>query len=283
MRKIGFIDYYIDEWHANNYPQWIRENAAATGRQWDVAYVWAETVRKDGMTTADWCAQYNVQLIESLEELVERSDALIVLSPDHPEHHERLSRLALMSGKPVYMDKTFSPDLATGQRMFDLAAQHGTPLFSSSALRYSAELAAFPNDSVSRETLEFAAVTGPGQFSNYAIHQLEMIVALMGLGAKRIKSMSTAGGRLLVIDYGEGRQASMLQIEAAPFQVMLQLQNGQGLHMPCSDFFTGLIDAIISFFESGKPPVPQAETLEIMALLDAGRRALASRDQWIEL
>ena len=23
--KIGFIDYYLDEWHANNYPNWIRE------------------------------------------------------------------------------------------------------------------------------------------------------------------------------------------------------------------------------------------------------------------
>ena len=23
--KIGFIDYYLDEWHANNYPDWFRE------------------------------------------------------------------------------------------------------------------------------------------------------------------------------------------------------------------------------------------------------------------
>ena len=23
--KIGFIDYYLDEWHANNYPQFLRE------------------------------------------------------------------------------------------------------------------------------------------------------------------------------------------------------------------------------------------------------------------
>ena len=25
MKKIGFIDFYLDEWHANNYPAWIRE------------------------------------------------------------------------------------------------------------------------------------------------------------------------------------------------------------------------------------------------------------------
>ena len=23
--KIGFIDYYLDEWHANNYPEFIRK------------------------------------------------------------------------------------------------------------------------------------------------------------------------------------------------------------------------------------------------------------------
>ena len=27
MRKIGFVDHYIDEWHANNYPAWIRESS----------------------------------------------------------------------------------------------------------------------------------------------------------------------------------------------------------------------------------------------------------------
>ena len=24
MKKIGFVDYYISEWHANNYPGWIK-------------------------------------------------------------------------------------------------------------------------------------------------------------------------------------------------------------------------------------------------------------------
>ena len=25
MGKIGFIDYYISEWHANNYPAWLKQ------------------------------------------------------------------------------------------------------------------------------------------------------------------------------------------------------------------------------------------------------------------
>ena len=31
MKKIGFVDYYISEWHANNYPLWIKEACEKAG------------------------------------------------------------------------------------------------------------------------------------------------------------------------------------------------------------------------------------------------------------
>ena len=36
MIKIGFIDYFLSEWHANNYPRLIAENCAETGRYYKV-------------------------------------------------------------------------------------------------------------------------------------------------------------------------------------------------------------------------------------------------------
>ena len=38
MKTIGFIDYYVSEWHANHYPIWIRELASKTGREYTVKY-----------------------------------------------------------------------------------------------------------------------------------------------------------------------------------------------------------------------------------------------------
>ncbi|RXZ81308.1 hypothetical protein EBB07_14960 [Paenibacillaceae bacterium] len=283
MKKIGFIDFYIDEWHANNYPAWIRERAAASGLDWDVAYAWAETDKPGGIDTDSWCAAHQVERVASIEELVEKSDAIIVLSPDHPEHHERLAQLPLQSGKPVYMDKTFSPDLATGIRLFKQAHASATPLFSSSALRFAKEWAELP-DEVNQETIAHLAVSGPGQYANYAVHQFEMIVTLMGAGAQRIKSLSTEHARQLIVEYGDGRQASMLQMEHAPFQAVVQLKQADGAFVPaCSDIFVRLIDAVLDFFETGKPPVPQEETLAIMALIDAGAEALRNRDAWIQV
>ena len=56
MKKIGFVDYYISEWHANNYPDWIK----SLGCNYEVAYVWAEldVSPVDGVTTAQWCDKF---------------------------------------------------------------------------------------------------------------------------------------------------------------------------------------------------------------------------------
>ncbi|MFU0800951.1 MAG: Gfo/Idh/MocA family oxidoreductase [Xylanivirga thermophila] len=284
MKHIGFIDYYIDEWHANNYPAWIRENITKKGWDWDISYVWAEIDNPNGLDTDSWCKKYNVERVDTIEELVEKSDFIMVLSPDNPENHERFSKLALMSGKPVYIDKTFSPDLASGVRMFKTAEQYNTPMFSSSALRFAEEFSLYPDSDVNHDSIEYIATMGPGYFDNYAVHQIEMIVSLMGVGAKRIKSLSSTNGRFLSIEYNDGRRASMLQIQDMPFQLSMQLKDGKGIFIKeCSDTFPRLIDEIMDFFNTKEIPVAQEETLEIMAIIEAGNKALKNYDTWIDI
>jgi hypothetical protein len=111
-----------------------------------------------------------------------------------------------------------------------------------------------------------------------------MIVKLMGPGATRVKSLSSEHGRLLVAEFPGGRKASMTQIQAAPFQLTLQLQDGQGVFIPdCSDIFTRMIHSMLDFFEGGPSPAPKEETLAIMALIEAGRKALGSYDTWVKV
>ena len=50
MKKIGFIDYYIDEWHANNYPNWIRESKYKD--EFEVSYAY-EMICPEGKTNID--------------------------------------------------------------------------------------------------------------------------------------------------------------------------------------------------------------------------------------
>ena len=75
-KKIGFIDYYLDEWHANNYPAWIEK---ASGGAYTVAYAYGEIDSPlGGKTTAQWCDAMHVERCESIDALIEKSDCIIV-------------------------------------------------------------------------------------------------------------------------------------------------------------------------------------------------------------
>ena len=138
MRKIGFIDYFLDEWHANNYPEFIKNSS--NGR-YEVCCAYGKIDNPNGgLTNKEWSEKYNIPLAASIEEVIEKSDLLIVLSPDNPEMHLELTDLALKSGKLVYVDKTFAPDKETAIKIFENAEKHGTKCFSSSALRFVTEL-----------------------------------------------------------------------------------------------------------------------------------------------
>ncbi|MGG1517091.1 hypothetical protein ABE504_16900 [Paenibacillus oryzisoli] len=277
MKKIGFIDYFLDEWHAEKYPAWIEQ--ASEGRM-GVAYAYGMADVEGKLSNREWCAKKGIALLDAIEQVVEQSDYLVVLSPDHAQYHEELSRLALQSGKPTYIDKTFAPDRAAALRMLELADMHGTPMYSTSALRFAAEYAP-----VERQGIEAICSLGPGKFENYAIHQVEPIVALMGTEAKQVMWTGTAGAPSLLIGFSDGRQATInLYGWESPFSMALSYANGASKYVKIeSNFFGAFIEQLVAFFESGVSPVPPAETIAIASILEAGERAARTPYQWIAL
>ncbi|NQZ69958.1 MAG: Gfo/Idh/MocA family oxidoreductase [Lentisphaeria bacterium] len=277
MKKIGFIDYFLDGWHANNYPIWIKE----AKRDYEVSIAWEE-ISKEGLRNGkDWCKDFNVELAGSIEQLINESDCLIVLAPGNPETHERLADLALQSGKPLYIDKTFAPDLAAAERMFIKADVHGTPLMTSSALRFVPDLQAADL----KEKADTAFSLGGGSsFQEYSIHQLEMIVMLMGTEAKRVMQTGTEFSQQLIIDYGNDRRASLSLSPNQGFEIHGHYKNKDSLSIADpGDFWPGFITALLDFFDTGISSVPKEETLEIIKLVEAGICALDTTDEWFEL
>lgn len=277
MKKIGFIDYYLDEWHANQYPAWIRD---ATGGAMEVAFAYGMRDAVHGLSNKEWCAKNGVTPCGTIEEVVARSDYLIVLSPDNPEQHEALAELPLASGKPTYIDKTFAPDRAAALRLFERAARHRTPLYSSSALRYAAEYA-----EVEREGIQVISSWGPGLLENYSIHQIEPIVALMGTEAKRVMYTGTAAAPALLIEFSGGRQATIQQPgPGCPFTMAVNYASGAcRVVQPASDFFQSFIRDLARFFETGEAAVPPAETIAVISIIENGLIAAKQPYQWIEL
>jgi predicted dehydrogenase len=283
MKKIGFIDYYIDEWHAHNYPQMIRQSRFA-GR-FDVTLAWEQQVKPGGgMDIATWSRNQNVPVARSIEEVVAASDCIVVLSPDNPEQHETLADLPLKSGKPVYIDKPIAPSLDAAKRLFEKAAKHHTPMMSCSALRFGSALETAISDTIAGRKVQWVGTRGGGKFGVYAIHQFEMLVMALGTGATRVMHCGTAATPHLVIEYPDGRRGSVTLMLGHPFELSAQFGDDASVSVTkMDDFFPRFIDGMLTFFDTGKSLVPQAQTLEIAALIEAGNMAITRPDTWVNV
>jgi predicted dehydrogenase len=280
VKKIGFIDYYIDEWHANNYPTWIRDSRL--GKEFEVALAWDE-IHPDGRISLDeWCAREGVTKASSIEQVVAECDALVVLSPDNAERHEDLADLPLRSGKPVYIDKPIAPSLAAAQRLFDKAAAHGTTMMSSSALRFNEPLQTALAETLAGQKVNYVATEGPGVFHIYAIHQIEMLVMALGTGATHVLQNGNGVAKQMLIRYADDRRASVTLAPGMDFRVYAAYGEEQATIIPSmGDFFPRFIDDMLEFFKTGVTKIDPSETLEIAALIEAGQTALGTPDIWV--
>jgi len=283
MKTIGFIDYFLSEWHANNYPGWIDELCAAEGKDIRVAYAWAELDKSpyDGVTTGEWCKKYGVKKCGSIAEVCRKSDYLIILSPDNPETHLRYAKAALKYGKSTYIDKTFAPDLPSAKKIFALAEKYNTLMFTASALGCADELNEF-----SAPVHSVITTGGGGSLERYCIHQLEMIVKLMGAGAKRVMSMCAGKNASAAIDYGGGRAAVLNYSGGFGFSISVEsgTEGSDTKHLPVkSNFFQNLMKDILKLFETGEPAFSKEHTLEVMAVRDALLKSQKTPLKWIKV
>ena len=281
MKKIGFVDYYISEWHANNYPAWIKEACEKDGLEYQVGYVWAEldTSPLDGKTTNEWCKEFGAEPCETIEELCEKSDVIVILSPSFPEKHLGYAKAVLPYGKPTYIDKTFAPDYKTAKEIFALGEKYGTKFFSSSALRYAEELSKCEN-------CNQMINTGSGRsVDEYIIHQIEMVVAKLGIGATAVKAEKVGEQLFFNVKYPDSRAAAMIFGKGMSFTIYMNNpeNNPSKILKAESPFFKNLIADILRFFETGKASFDTNETLEAMAIRETALIAAEAPDAWVEI
>lgn len=262
MKKIGFVDYYISEWHANNYPLWIKEACEKAGLDYTVAYAWAEREVSpfDGRNTDEWCKAFGVTKCRTIEELCEKSDVILVLAPSNPEVHLSYAEKVLPYQKRTYIDKTFAPDFATSEKIFAIAEKYQTPFFSSSALRYASELDALVGSD------KIIVTGGGGNFEEYIIHQIEPAVKVLRAKATSVRAQTQGKQVVCSVEFEGGKQATLCYGEAMPFTVCTEKDGVSEYAALNSDYFRDLIKDILRFYESGKTSFDSAETKEVMEI-----------------
>ena len=140
--------------------------------------------------------QMDIELVDSISELLDKVDVVLILSIDGRPHLEQ-ARQVIEAGKPVYVDKPFASSVADAKSIFALAKQHKVPCFSSSSLRFAPGTQAVLSDP------KVGAIKGCDanspcaiephhpDFFWYGIHGVETLFTIMGPGCETVTRVHT--------------------------------------------------------------------------------------------
>jgi len=282
MKKIGFIDYYLSEWHANSYPAWFKEACGKTGLNYEVAYAYAEkdVSPADGKTTDEWCEKYGAKKCGSIKEVCEKSDFVLVLAPTNPETHLRLCEevFRYCKGGRTYIDKTFAPDLETAKKIFALAKENDVDFFSTSALRYCPDFENLKN------VKSITTFYGGSNLEEYIIHQIESVVKVMAAPAEKLKAEKYGETIEYEISFRDGRRAFMEFNVNNGYRAKIEFEDGRVTDKTLtSGHFLILSEKILNFFETGQIDFDKSETLEVMNIRDNAIKAKEETGVWLKL
>jgi hypothetical protein len=227
--------------------------------------------------TAELKDKWGVEIVGSIEELCKKVDAVLLESVDGRPHLSQV-RPVLAAGKRVFIDKPFAASYAGANEIVSLSRESGTPFFSSSSLRFADDLQAMKRDEKLGALLG-AFTYGPAPTEPhhpdlfwYGIHAVEMLYTLMGPGCESVTRVHADGADVVTGKWKDGRVGTMRGIRdgkqdygAVAFGTKANLATPASMK---SDYRNLLVE-IVKFFQTGAPPIPPEETLEIMAFMEA--------------
>ena len=221
--------------------------------------------------------KWGVEMVNSIPALASKVDAILLLSVDGRVHLAQF-REVLAAKKPVFIDKPLASTYEDAKEIDRLAKQAHVPWFSASSLRWS-EI----TSSLAGPGILGAMAWGPGPFEEhhqlelswYAIHPIELLFTLMGPGCEEVTRIAGGDADEITCKWKDGRLGTVRTLRPYGTYGAVTFRKDGAQMSPATPHtdYEGLLREMIKFFETGKPPVSNAETLEIFAFMDAAQRS----------
>jgi virulence factor len=231
--------------------------------------------------------KFGVPLVDKPADMIGKVDGMLIEAVDGTVHYER-AKPFLEAGIPCYVDKPYACSLDDAKKMAELAAKKKLPIFSSSSLRYAPEVVDFVADA-KRGKLVGCVVYSPASLSpipernaglfHYGIHGVEMLYTLMGLGCKRVTCTSDKGVDVVTGTWADGRVATLRGIRAGASDygfVGFSEKSVQPVKVGTKFIYRELLKQIVEMFKTSKSPLDIAETIEIVAFIEAANKSGAN-------
>jgi predicted dehydrogenase len=218
-------------------------------------------------------ATYIDHVCDSLEEMLESVDAVIIARDDWQSHYE-IAKPFLDSGKPVFIDKPLSLNLSELSYFSDFL-KNGQ-LMSCAGLRYARELDHY-RQLVKNKVPKFINATIVSEWEKYGIHLLDGIFS--GVSASRVVSVQSVGSSVgtKVLKLEGGGQVNLTCLGMAPKTFNFAIYDDDMRHeFEINDNFAAFKRVLMHFRSmvlTGEPPIDPELTLQMMKILIAGNIA----------
>ena len=238
-----------------------------------------ESIGRVDQFAEDVRTKYGVEIVPDIAALLSKVDVVLLTSLDGRVHLEQ-ARPVIAARKPLFIDKPLAATLEDAREIARLAKAAGVPWFNSSSLRFGAIGAA-----MKLPGLTGAATWGPGPFEAhhplelawYAIHPVELLYTIMGTGCESVTRIAGKDADVIVGRWKDGRIGTVTAVRPYSDYGAVAFRGRESVEShpkaAAAADYRALVVEMVKFFQTGQPPVPNEETLEIFAFLDAAQRS----------
>jgi predicted dehydrogenase len=225
------------------------------------------------------CRKLGVEIVESIDQLLAKVDAVLLLSIDGRPHLAQ-ARPVFAARKPVFIDKPIAASLVDAITIYRLAKESNVPCFTASGLRMAPTTAAVRSDPA------IGGVRGCDAYSPasamphhpdlfyYGIHGIEALFAIMGPDCKSVSRVH-AENCDLVAGLWEGGRIGTFRGTREGLHAYGATVFGKKAIVSVGKFegYEPLLVQIVRFFKTGKPPVSAEESLAVIAFMEAANES----------
>ncbi len=218
--------------------------------------------------------QFDVEIVETIEQLCEKVDGVLLESVDGRPHLKQV-RPVIAAKIPVFVDKPVAASLADVIEIFRLAEENNVPCWSSSAFRYGQGIVGI-KDNADVGSVKSCDVFGSSSWAEhhpdlylYGIHPVTALYAVMGTGCRQVTRFRTNGLDMVVGTWNDGRIGTFRDLRGGKSSASVRIFGTKGMIEAKSSGYKPLVDEIIRFFKTGQVPVSAEETIEIYAFMSA--------------
>ncbi|NLX12485.1 MAG: Gfo/Idh/MocA family oxidoreductase [Phycisphaerales bacterium] len=292
--RLGMVG--LDTSHVIRFTEWLHDPQNASGCRVVAGFpggspdIESSISRVEGYTN-ELREKHGVEIVANVEELCSKVDGVLITSVDGRPHLE-YAKIVFAARKPVFIDKPMAASLPDVIEIFRLAKEGGIPCWSSSSFRYSKNMLEATSGKIG--TILGGITYGPCHREPhhpdlywYGIHTAEALYTLMGPGCVSVTRTYSDGTDVIVGTWKDGRLGIFRGGSSpAPGQSLKAgfiAFGSEDVYHGQPDNYDGLLREIVKFFQTGRPPIAPAETIELFAFMSAADESKAKGGASVEL